>query len=224
MAEKSSFAKTLTKEGAYVLTIEGLKAIAVWAWPWVITAVTLAAGHFEHFPWVLTIPAATFVFAATMTGLLRYDEWRYRRTARDKLNFGSIGMGADYTRDSESGRPIALTKAQAIIVLQSTANFPISYVVDEISASFDGMVNPRPTYANKGGIIGAMGSGWYRDDIIDMKQSPLKENIKGVIKFIIRYGRPGAEKYLIIKSLNLSCRLDSLSGAYLGPQWQEAAQ
>ena len=76
------------------------------------------------------------------------------------------------------------------------------------------MSNPKPQYVTKGGVIGPISAGLYRDDIIDMQEAPLKDVLEGVVKFNIRYGESGNERFIITKHVNLFGPLDMSSKSY----------
>jgi hypothetical protein len=108
-----------------------------------------------------------------------------------------------------------LNKVQICIILQNNAHFPISYIVDELSTSFEGMVNPRPYRNTPGADIATFSQGWYRDTPIDVKQMPITKHIfEGHIKFKLRYGLPGSEKHPMERNLNLTFVFDDKAGGF----------
>jgi hypothetical protein len=220
----NSIAAKLAKEGVTVATVEIVKWIIIWLIPWGLAAITIVSGYFEHAPWVVTIPAATFVFAAATTGLLRYNEWRSRRSAADKLISPNITFGIDYVRDETSGRPIGIDKVQAVIHVQNLAAFPISYIVDEIQSSVWGHINPNPTYDTRSVVLGPISSGVFRDAVINMRSAEPKPVLDGTLSFKIRYGHQGREKYAIKKRVNLFAAMDHVSGTYPITTTQDAPQ
>jgi hypothetical protein len=214
MASEASLPRMVARRALVVAIVAAGQWILIWLLPWLLAAMTVAGGILQHTPIVLTISGATFVFAAATTGLLRYDEWRTRRSKENKLICTSISIGLDYIRDQRTGKPTTLSKAQAVINLQNLSVYPISYVVDNITASVWGRVNPKPQYVTKGGVIGPISAGLYRDDIIDMQEAPLKDVLEGVVKFNIRYGESGKERFIITKHVNLFGPLDMSSKSY----------
>jgi len=226
MAREDSLAKRLTNEGVGFLLVEGVKWVAIWLAPWVLAAITFISRYFEvpRVPLALAIPSAAFVFAATATGLLRYDEWRYRRSPRDKLIFSNASLGLDYVRDETTGRVIGISQAQVVISLQNLATFPISYVIKEIQSSLEGRINPRPTYRTYRAIVGPMSTVVYRDDLIDMQGFQPKPILQRTLQFKLKYGHKGWEKQEISKRVNISASLDPVSGTYPLSNFQDVLE
>jgi hypothetical protein len=155
VSEEWSLKKALEREGLVALLIEGVKWIVTWLSPWAITVATIVAGYAQSVsvPWVATISAGAFVFAASTTGMLRYDEWWQRRTPRDKLSVQALLAAWEYARDTETGRATHILRTQMSIILQNAAHFPISYTVEEITSSAEGRINSKPQYQTKGGAL-----------------------------------------------------------------------
>jgi hypothetical protein len=224
MASEPSLPRMVARRALVVAIVAAGKWLLIWLLPWLLAAMTIVWGIFQQTPIVLTISAATFVFVAATTGLLRYDEWISRRSTENKLICASISLGLHYLRNQDTGKPAKLSKVQAVITLQNLATHPVSYVVDTISSSVWGRVNPRPLYITKGGIVGPISSVVYRDDAIDMQEASLKDVIEGVVKFNIRYGERGKEKYIISKNVNLFGPLDVSSNSYVSVSTADAPQ
>ena len=187
----------------------------LWSLPFLLSAMTVMAGYLQAVPWMYVIVAATFVFASAAAGALRLSELWARMTAQNKLILQQIMPAADFIRDKKTGKIKNIEKVQMCIVLQNTAHFPISYIIDEISTSFEGMVNPRPMRNIFGADIPPFSVGWYRDVIIDAKQMPITKNIfEGHIKFKLRYGLPGNEKHPMERNLNLTLTFDDKAGGF----------
>src|SRR5690348_18340904 len=135
MAGVSAIFQRLAREGVSTALFEGAKWIVTWLIPLGTAVVTFFGGYLQQTPFVLTMAGTVFVFAATTTGILRFDELRYRRTARDKFIFLAASFAIDYIRD-DTGRPTGIERAQVTVGLKNNATFPISYVVYEITSSF----------------------------------------------------------------------------------------
>ncbi len=135
-----AFVRGLFKEGFFTLIIECLKWLFAIGSPIVVAAVTIAAGALQGTPIAYIIAAATFAAASMVTFLLRFDEWRAKRIPANKLALGVPQVVFDYTRDS-TGEITGVEYAQIAMLLNNTATFGISYIIDEISCSLDGHVN-----------------------------------------------------------------------------------
>jgi len=225
MAQKGgSFPKALLKEGTITLLIEAAKWVLVWLSPWLLAVLTVIAGIAQSIAWIWIIVLATFVFACATTGMLRFDEWRARRTPRDKLTFQNAFLGLDYVKDKNTGKTTAIDKAQAGLFLQNHAPFPISYVVDEIRSSLEGRVNPDPKHDTKGAVVQLNSGSLFRDATIDMDKLPIKQIVEGRLKFRLRYGREGNEKYKLERNLKLYASYDPNLGIYPVVSYQDAAE
>ena len=55
----------------------------------------------------------------------------------------------------------------------------------------------------------------YHDNKIDMRKASLKVLVEGTMKFKLRYGHPGREKYFITRNLKVHAKLDAKAGGYL---------
>lgn len=223
MVNQDSLAAKIAKEGVAAILLEGLKWGITWLSPWILTVMTVLAGYQEGVQWAYIIPLATIVFAATAVGLLRFDEWIFRRTPSDKLEFENISLGLDFVRDPTSGQPTAISRAQIGIVLKSSAHFPISYIVDDLRTSIEKRVNPNPIINTRGAIVGTTGHANYNHAPIDMDNSPLKPVLEGTAEFKLRYGRIGSEKYVITKKMNINCPYDPVAHTYT-VAWADAPQ
>ncbi len=222
MDERKSFWGKFFEAAFFAVAFEFLKWLVVWVSPFAAAAFTISAGLAAQIPTVLLIPIVAFTFAATTTGMLRFDEWWARRTPRNKLIFHSVSLGIDYERDPITGQPTALKKIQVIFTFQNIASFPVSYVVDEIKSSAAQRINPNPHYHTKGSEIGPLSAATYRDDIIDMQSSPLRPFLEGTAMIKLRYGRRGYERYEISKQVNVFAALDPTTKSYLSINYMDA--
>jgi hypothetical protein len=210
--------RSLFKEGVSQALFEGLKWLCLIGLPFVLTGITAVTGYLQGVPWTYIIVAASFVFAATATGLLRFDEWRFRRTARNKVTVETFALGFDYARDA-ANKPTAVERAQVSLIIKNDATFPIYYIVDEIASSVDGRVNQNPRFIKQSYYIGAKSTTHFRDDVIDMHALPIKSPLEGTIKCKLRYGAQGREKYPIELHWQLGTSIDPTSGTYGAGSW-----
>ncbi|HZP19574.1 MAG TPA: hypothetical protein VFB16_05140 [Bauldia sp.] len=213
MAEPESLARGFFKEGLVALLFEGAKWLIGVGSPLVVGAVTAGTGYYQGLPIAYVITATTIALAMTATALLRFDDWRARRTAANKVVFLQALMAFEYERDPETGSVIGTTFGQFIFVLPNSASFPISIVVDELDNSIDGRVNTdSKTIRNRTIEPGAALT--YRPDRIDLAHRPPKETIEGRLKFKMRYGRFGKEKYQISKHVAVTAKFNRQTGTY----------
>jgi hypothetical protein len=213
-----SFWRSLFKEGISNALFEGLKYICGAGLAALGATVTLILGKFyPEVPLPYLFAAASLVFAAIglgfaaiWVGLLRFDELRAKRTSANKLTLSAPAVIFDYIRDSAGGIT-EVEYAQIVMFLGNIATFNISYVIDEISSSLDGRVNQDAKPILKG-VVPPLNIHQYRPDRIDMRGSLLKPRIEAKLKFKMRYGRIGHEKYPLDKISLITCVFDKNTG------------
>ncbi len=121
-------------------------------------------------------------------------------------------LSADFIKD-KAGKLVAIKKVQIGYQLQNLAHFPISFVIDEIHTSFEGRINPKPDRPFRGTEVPPGLTNVYRDAPIDMGGMALsKESFEGNLKFKIRYGFLGNEKYEIERNISLMYVFDKKTG------------
>jgi hypothetical protein len=207
--------KQMAKRTGVNLAAHALMQLILWSLPFLLSALTVVAGYFQSVPWMYVIVAATFVFAAAATGALRLSEFWARITAQNKLLFQQIIPAADFVRDKKSGKIKGIERVQIGISLQNAAHFPISYIIEEMSTSFEGMANARPKRETNGADISPFSIGWYRDQPIDAKQMLITKSVfEGHLKFKLRYGLPGNEKFPMERNLNVTFNFDEKAGGF----------
>jgi|CXWL01.1.fsa_nt_gi hypothetical protein len=182
-----------------------------------------AAGFMQGLPWFFILIGMVFAFACAATGLLRFDELKFRRDAAEKFTFQTAGVAFDLEKDAD-GAVTSITRAQVVFLFQSMAPFGLSYVLDEISTSVDGRVNPKPTYEIRSGEIGAMGTLTYRDAPIDMTGDKVKPRLEAKGKIKLRYGYPGRERHTLEKTVTVHCVYDEKEGGYSKQNFLDAPQ
>ena len=215
MGTAPDIVKEVAKRAGLNLVAEGVKLAILWSLPFLLAALAAMAGYAQSVPWMYIVVAATFVFAATATGALRISEWRSRITAQNKLIFQQVVPAVDFEKEKRTGKSKWIKKVQLCITLQNTAHFPISYVVDDLTTSFESIVNPKPERPIKGAIIQQSTQGWYRDAPIDVRRMQIDKTIfEGQIRFRIRYGFPGLEKHIIQRNLTATMVFDDKAGTF----------
>jgi len=196
------------------IAYELIKLLLVWGWPFILAALAIVAGYFQNVPWFYVVIGTAVTFAAAATGALRFSEMLARITAANKLYFGGFVPAMDPIKDKKTGLIKSLDKIQLCLVLQNNAHFPISFVVEEYTTSFEGMINSKSKRDADGAIIPPGTPMWFRDCTIDLKNMPLdKANFEGHAKFKLRYGHAGREHHRIERDCTLMIVIDPKSGA-----------
>jgi hypothetical protein len=202
----------LFKEGATQIFWQAITSLILVGLPLLVATMTGILGYLQGYPLAYVIAAATVAFAMMATGLLRFDELIARRSAAHKVHFAGAAFALDYSRD-EKGRIEGLPYAQAIFVLINSASFPLSYELDDANCSFDNKVNAETKLIRKG-ILPATSQLQYRIERIDLENMAPRQTVAGKIKFRVRYGKVGRERYPIEKNLNITCNLNKQTNTY----------
>ena len=192
--------------------------VTTFAW----VAVMTAAGYLEQVPvfWIMMgLPLAA---AAIFTLVLRASEWKMKTSPEGKFLFHGLMLGADYTKNAK-GKIQSITAAQVRLLLQSTASFPISFVVDELLTSFEDEFPPNKPKADNGAVAKAHELKSYVDNLIELKNTSLRETVKGTTKFKLRYGRVGREKFHLQHNLIFEAKFEEQMGGYVIFQHKETA-
>ena len=162
------------------------EAVQAWGLPSLSVPATIVLGYFQNIPWFYIYLSAGFVFAVIATGLLRFDEWRFRVTAKDKLAFHDLRVFRTLAND---GSVFAIRLG---FRLRNIATFPIQFEVQEMNTEFmNSLYPPKKTYEKKKIFIPVNGLGWFDDYDIGLANIEKKnKTIGGYIHARLKYGRP----------------------------------
>ena len=117
-------------------------ALQAWVLPSISALFTGVIGRLSEYDWFSVWIGAGFMFVTTTTGLLRFDEWRTRTTARDKLASSSTRIRRSISEDG-SINAIALGFA-----FRNIAIFPIQFSVQGLQTELAGTYPPKKEYPN----------------------------------------------------------------------------
>jgi len=140
-----------------------------------------------------------------------------------KLLFVGVMLGGDYDPDP-AGRPPNIRGLQVSIMLRSTASFPISFIVDEYSTSFDGMYPPNKPRDSDRGVVTQHDMQMFRDHTIQFPPEPVRPQAEGTARFKIRYGTPGREKYMLTEDVIFQAIFVKDVGGYICPAHRQRPQ
>ncbi|MGI8526059.1 MAG: hypothetical protein ACR2K5_07730 [Pseudolabrys sp.] len=145
-------------------------------------------------------------------------------SAADKLKFMGIVLSGNYTKNSK-GKVINMTAAQVRLLVQSSGNFPISFVVEEFQSSFENKFPPNKPRTDNGGVALAHELKTYTDHLIEFPAEPIKRpgTVTGTAKFKIRYGHKGREKYNMDRNVHFEAGFDETAGGHVVLQQQDIA-
>jgi hypothetical protein len=94
-------------------------------------------------------------------------------------------------------------------MFQTSAPFPISVIIDELSSMLNGEYPPHKPRNTDRTVVLAREVKAYTDNKIDMRNaSAIKPIISGTTRFKARYGHPGREKYPLSRNLKFDAKFD----------------
>lgn len=139
-------------------------------------------------------------FAAASVALNSLSQWRVISSPEHKLRFAELGFAADWNPE----RPQDMTAFQPVIMFDSAANFPISYEITGLRVQIGDRVPLGSIKVwNSGTTISPMGKAHYKLPRIDVTGLDFSAPCNGHIEVRVRYGRPGAEKYVWSRKWNI---------------------
>jgi len=181
-------------------------AVSVLGWvaslPGAVALTAVAVAWLSDLPIGWIIPAGALAYAGIVTGLLRHTEYRYQQDPENKLAFVEAGIGFSFVRDAETGAPQAIKYAQLKFTLQNKAKFSLSCITEELTSNCEGRINPNPAPVADN-IVGPAHLFLVGHQRIDMGETPIKDQMEARVKFRMRYGKPGKEKFYINRHINL---------------------
>ena len=118
-------------------------------------------GWLQDIPWFYLAVGIMLAFAASITWLVQFDQWRYRNTAANKLLFHSARINR---RQNEAKQATAVSMG---VNLQSTAIFPIRIRIAGVRTQYREHYPPRREYENRELTIQPHGQAWFDDFYIE---------------------------------------------------------
>ena len=169
-------ARFLTEEAArvYILPIAATIGLGVIGW-------------LQDIPWFylcVGVVGVGLLFGSVSTGLLRFDEWRYRKRVADKLTFNSVRVSKSLD-DTGGVKSIRLG-----FKVNSTAMFSIQFKVTKLNTQFGKFYPPKKEYKVKEFTVPPHGIAFFDDYNIEI-QGQSDGVFEGQIKCRLEYGKPG---------------------------------
>lgn len=149
-----------------------------------------------------------FSFAAITTGLLRFSEWKFRVTAKDKLLFTTVRARKMLHQSELSDFAISLG-----FQLRNIATFPIEMSVHDVKTELSDIYAENRPYLTDSSIVAPGNDVWFDDHKIELKGNQWE----GTISARIEYGRPGNLNQEITLNKKVFVIID-----YNGVVWVEA--
>ena len=135
--------------------------------------------------WFYIYVGASVLLAAGINTLLRFDEWKYRVTTKDKLSFSKLMLGRII---SDNGSAIGIKLG---FQLKNAASFPIEYSIQSIQTQIGGEYAPNRPLEKDTYEISAFENGWFYNHAISLETiQPPARAVEGSLNAIITYGRP----------------------------------
>ena len=185
---------------------EGLIEITrSWLVPVLTPLIIGILGYSNGLPTMYIFLGVLAAFAFTTNGLLRFNEWRFQRSPRDKIDFVQPSV-SNVVRKEDLGR---FRGIRIGFGLKSSALFPMEIEVTNIRTRVMDRVPPSPEKPLNIVKVGMMGVASVRHSLIDLSGIDLKNQAKqGSMEFNIRYGRPGGRDYELKKRFTFEIQFD----------------
>ena len=179
MGEPGNFRKSLAALSAFLFRVY----IEIWG----PSAVAAVIGVLTDIPLFYLFATLMFIYAMTMTGLVKYVDWREKTTARYKLSYRECRFG--FLHD-EAGN---VTSVQLGFDLRNRAKFPIRVEIENLYTSLSDRHPPKKETIN-GKTVPAKSTVSFDDHPIDLEDLQLRfMTAEGVIKASVRYGKSDGE-------------------------------
>ena len=159
-------------------------AVRVYILPIAIPILVGVVGWSQDIPWFYLCVGVGLLFAAIPTGLLGFDEWRYRTRVADKLVFSDIRVDK-WPDDTGSVKAIRLG-----FTVNNRARFPIQFKVAKLNTQFMKSYPPKKKYEVTKITVPPYGGGWFHDHYIEI-QGQSDGAFEGQIECRLEYGRLG---------------------------------
>ena len=162
------------------------EAFQIWVLPLFSVPVTVVIGWLSDLPWFYIWLGVGFMFAMATTGLLRFDEWRTRTTAKNKLVFSSLRIKKVLSGDG------SVSAVSIGFQLRNMATFPMQFSVQKMRTKLMNAFPPKEDYENDTINVSANSNGWFDDHLIRLANVATKGKLaEGTIYVYLKYGRPG---------------------------------
>ena len=185
--------------------------------PLVIPAVVAGGGTvigvLSGLPFYYLYIGAVVLFAYTVTGLLRFNEWKYRITPEFKLSFGSPGF-----RIKKLGDALEIMLS---IQIQNAATFPITFQLMDISTRLGEFYPPKKAHEPDTFTISPDRNVDFEDFAIRLDSPPEGQQLEGIFEIKISYGRAGGRLSYFLTTKKKVVISFSDKGVALQAEWEE---
>ena len=206
ICDKSGMYKKLKKFVDFIRELEAWHGLFSWkpilfVLSILSSALAFVLGWLQGVPWmwifVAVLLAAAALSVITSTLLFLIPRLAYARSVEHKLNFEDI----EFRPTIDANRhPVAFKAFNIGVGLANTATFPICFIVDDWQLVLNGRTiserKPRIKYT-----IQPMSAASYRDLDVEF-QERFGSEIKGSLRFSLRYGRESRQTYKIEREIH----------------------
>ncbi len=179
--------------------------------PCAIPVLTGWLGYIQDLPWMHIVLGVTAAFAFISVGLLRFDEWLFRRAIEEKLVFAQVLVG----------KTIEPNGINIGIRLQNSAHFPIDFQIERCLTRIGTTLPKEPYTVHQTHTVPANGMGWHYHGSIEVPNPPKDGSLDGYVEFEILYGRSGRLKYRLSGKKRIVIPFNS-EGLLLPGSWSDA--
>lgn len=182
-----------------VSTVEGVHGFLTSSlvWPAIAAVGTLMSGLATSIPLPYLIAAASFVFAAIASGLLRVSELRHKHRVEGTLTFGTMLVGTDVEETADGAVLHAVSFGVQVV---NTGALPLEFQVKRFSSSFSNKVpddSPPPPFIE----VAPGGTAWWRDGRINVEEHLPFEPKYGKVEFEFEYWRGDGKSICFPKNI-----------------------
>lgn len=189
------------------------EAAQIFVWPILPPVGVGVMGWLQDIPWFYLAVGTMLAFAAGITWLVQFDQWRYRNRVVDKLILQRVTTNR---RRDQQGHA---TEISIGVQLENTAMFPITCRMTEISTRFLEFYPPRREFDTRDFSVPANGSNAFQDFYITIPPQPEGTHI-GFLQCLIEYGKKGRLSAKLNLRKKVSLTFDA-AGDVIWVQWTD---
>ena len=154
----------------------------IFVWPILPPVGVGVMGWLQDVPWFYLAVGIMLSFAAGITWLVQFDQWRYRNRIADKLALHRVTTNR---RIDQEGRA---TEISIGVDLQNSSMFPIQCHMAELNTHFQDNYPPRREFETRNFTIPANGIKGFSDFYIEIPLQPEGMHV-GYVQCRISYGK-----------------------------------
>lgn len=179
--------------------------VATYIFPLGLPVVTGWLGYAQGLPLMYIFVGAGVMFAATVTGLLRYTEWKELQRVEGKLYLVTPSIVLIQKQGYALG-----------VQMQNNAVFPVEVEIEDLRTQIDSKLPKGKRLAGKRIILQPNNVGWFYDNSVEI-EIPKPGTIEGTLEAKLKYGRVGSRlQYKLEEKKQITARFDE-EGKWAAP-------